>query len=87
MPGWPEEVKNMQTKWIGFSKGCLVKFPLKDIRAKVPSIDCFTTRPETLFGVTFICLSHNHPLVESVISLSTNLIVIVKYTRFSCLYI
>jgi len=58
---WPNKVKIMQKNWIGKSFGCEVKFPItssKDIK----EIKCFTTRPDTLFGLSFLALSIEHPL-------------------------
>jgi leucyl-tRNA synthetase len=58
---WPNKVKTMQKNWIGKSFGCEVKFPIsssKDVR----EIKCFTTRPDTLFGLSFLALSVDHPL-------------------------
>ncbi|MCL1826864.1 MAG: leucine--tRNA ligase [Candidatus Cloacimonetes bacterium] len=57
---WPERVKAMQTNWIGKSHGTEVDFPLENSE-KV--IKVFTTRPDTLFGVTFMALPPEHPLV------------------------
>ncbi len=57
--GWPEEVLIMQRNWIGKSIGAEVDFPLEDGSG---SIKIFTTRPDTLFGVTFMSLAPEHPL-------------------------
>ena len=59
---WPENVINMQKNWIGKSKGVEIKFTTdtnKEIKA-------FTTRPDTLFGVTFFGISPNHPIVNEI---------------------
>lgn len=58
---WPERVKTMQTNWIGRSEGAEIIFPIKDSQEK---ITVFTTRADTLFGVTFLILAPEHPLVE-----------------------
>lgn len=58
MPGWPERVLIMQRNWIGKSTGCEVDFQLKD---REGSIRVFTTRPDTLFGATFMSLAPEHP--------------------------
>ena len=58
---WPNKVKVMQKNWIGKSFGCEVKF--KIINSKdVKEIKCFTTRPDTLFGSSFLALSIDHPV-------------------------
>ena len=59
LKGWPEKVKLMQKNWIGKSYGCEINF---DIINKSDSIKVFTTRPDTLFGASFIALSNDHPL-------------------------
>lgn len=60
LPGWPERVLNMQKNWIGKSYGVEVDFPMED---GVP-LTIFTTRPDTLFGVTFMVLAPEHPLAS-----------------------
>ncbi len=57
--GWPEKVRLMQKNWIGKSFGCELKFEIENSEEK---INVFTTRPDTLFGATFIALSVDHPL-------------------------
>ena len=59
---WPENVINMQKNWIGKSKGVEIKFTTDTNE----EIKAFTTRPDTLFGVTFFGISPNHPLVEKI---------------------
>ena len=59
---WPEQVLTMQRNWIGRSKGALVYFDLDD--ADNQRIEVFTTRPDTLMGVTSIVLASQHPLAE-----------------------
>ena len=58
---WPNKVKTMQKNWIGKSFGCEVKFPVSSSR-DIKEIKCFTTRPDTLFGLSFLALSVDHPL-------------------------
>jgi leucyl-tRNA synthetase len=58
---WPEKVKAMQTNWIGKSEGTIIHFPLKDSEE---TISVFTTRPDTIFGCTYMALPPEHPLVE-----------------------
>lgn len=57
---WPERVMTMQKNWIGKSTGTEIHFQLEDSKALIP---VFTTRPDTLFGVTFMALPPEHPLV------------------------
>ena len=59
LENWPEKVKLMQKNWIGMSKGAEIKFKLFNSKL---SIDVFTTRPETIFGASFIALSVEHPI-------------------------
>lgn len=60
LPYWPEQVKMMQTNWIGRSTGALIRFDLvEDAATKIP---VFTTRADTLFGASFCALSPDHPL-------------------------
>ena len=61
---WPNKVKVMQKNWIGKSFGCEVKFKI-DSSKEVEEIKCFTTRPDTLFGLSFLALSVDHPLSEN----------------------
>ena len=58
---WPEKVKSMQKNWIGKSLGCEINFVIEG-NPKVKNIKCFTTRPDTLFGFSFLALSIDHPL-------------------------
>ena len=59
---WPEMIKTLQRKWIGKSRGASVVFKTE---AGDP-IEVFTTRPDTLWGVTYMALSHEHPLVNKI---------------------
>ncbi|MGI6469602.1 MAG: leucine--tRNA ligase [Syntrophomonadaceae bacterium] len=61
LPGWPEKVKTMQRNWIGRSEGC--QFDMQ-IAGSDERISVFTTRPDTVFGVTYMVLAPEHPLVE-----------------------
>ena len=60
LPGWPERVLTMQKNWIGKSYGTSTLFPLAD-----GEIEIFTTRPDTLYGSTFMVLAPEHPLARS----------------------
>ncbi|QIV94539.1 leucine--tRNA ligase [Allofrancisella frigidaquae] len=61
LDGWPEAVKTMQTNWIGKSKGLTVKFKIKN--SHQDDIEVFTTRPDTLMGVSYLAVAPEHPLV------------------------
>jgi len=67
LDGWPERVKIMQRNWIGRSEGVRLSFKVsgKDI-----DIETFTTRIDTIFGVTFVALAVDHPLVEKIVKVS-----------------
>ena len=60
---WPEKVKLMQKNWIGKSQGCEVEFNLSSTK-KNKKITIFTTRPDTMFGASFIALAIDHPLAK-----------------------
>ena len=61
--GFSNSLKDQQRNWIGKSTGALVNFKIKDLK-----IDVYTTRPDTIFGVTFLVLSPEHMIVESIIT-------------------
>jgi leucyl-tRNA synthetase len=63
LPHWPEKVRVMQANWIGRSQGVEVDFPVAGLD---DPMRVYTTRPDTLFGVTFMVLAPEHPLVERV---------------------
>ncbi|WP_435090241.1 leucine--tRNA ligase [Candidatus Pelagibacter bacterium nBUS_30] len=60
---WPNKVKIMQKNWIGKSFGCEISFKINNSK-DVSEIKCFTTRPDTLFGLSFLALSVDHPLAK-----------------------
>ena len=60
---WPNKVKIMQKNWIGKSFGCEVEFKVESVKP-IESIKCYTTRPDTLFGFSFLALSVDHPLAK-----------------------
>jgi leucyl-tRNA synthetase len=64
LKGWPERVVLMQKNWIGKGEGVEVDFPIEGLGEK---LRIFTTRPDTLFGVTFMCIAPEHPLSEKLI--------------------
>ena len=59
LEGWPDKVKLMQKNWIGKSFGCEINF---EIIEKNKKIKIFTTRPDTIFGASFLALSVDHPI-------------------------
>lgn len=61
---WPEKIKTMQKNWIGRSEGAEVKFAVVNSRK---NIKVFTTRPDTLFGATFLVLAPEHPLISDLL--------------------
>ncbi len=65
LPGWPERVLTMQRNWIGKSTGVEVDFT---VEGSGDTLTIFTTRPDTLFGVTFMSIAPEHPLVEALIT-------------------
>ena len=65
LDGWPEKVKTMQANWIGRSEGARINFKLEGTHEIIP---CFTTRPDTIFGVTFMSLAPEHPIINELIN-------------------
>jgi leucyl-tRNA synthetase len=62
---WPQPLKDSQTNWIGRSQGAMVSFDVDGFDAK---IDVFTTRPDTIFGVSFMTLAPEHELVSKIVT-------------------
>ena len=62
LTGWPDKVKLMQKNWIGKSEGCEIDFVCNENNSK---IKIFTTRPDTIFGATFIAIAPDHPFTEN----------------------
>lgn len=62
---WPDKIKTMQKNWIGRSEGAEIEFEVED---SDEMIKVFTTRPDTLFGATFMVLAPEHPLVEKLVN-------------------
>jgi len=63
LKGWPERVKIMQDNWIGRSEGLEFDFEIPELKEK---LSVYTTRPDTAYGVTFVALAAEHPLVEKI---------------------
>ena len=61
---WPEKVKIMQKNWIGKSKGCEIIFQLQNSNKREEKLKVFTTRPDTIFGASFIAIAVDHPLCK-----------------------
>ncbi len=61
LEGWPEQVKTMQRNWIGKSTGLEIEFPLEKIEG---TLKVYTTRPDTLMGVTYVAIAADHPLAK-----------------------
>ena len=64
LEGWPDKVKMMQANWIGKSEGTQISFAVKGSKYK---IEIFTTRPDTLYGVTYLVVAPNHPLINELV--------------------
>jgi leucyl-tRNA synthetase len=66
LPDWPERVKTMQANWIGKSEGCEISFPYapdtKALMGADGALKVFTTRADTLFGVTYMAVAAEHPI-------------------------
>jgi len=64
LKNWPNKVKIMQKNWIGKSFGCEIDFKIEG-NSSINNIKCFTTRPDTLFGFSFLALSPDHPIAKN----------------------
>ncbi|GAA0476181.1 leucine--tRNA ligase [Parasphingorhabdus litoris] len=64
LKGWPEKVRTMQENWIGKSQGLQFHFALAEKQQNIETIEVFSTRPDTIFGASFIALSADHPLAQ-----------------------
>ncbi len=65
---WPDKVRLMQENWIGRSRGLQFRFGLADAVGGVDSVEVFTTRPDTIFGASFVAVAAGHPLAEALAS-------------------
>ena len=77
---WPEKVRVMQQNWIGRSEGMKVSFEFSE-GAPDKTLDVFTTRPDTLFGASFMALSADHPLTEKLAEGNAELITFIEECR------
>ncbi|MDA8252592.1 MAG: leucine--tRNA ligase [Rhodospirillales bacterium] len=66
MERWPERVRLMQSKWIGRSEGARLRFALDAAEGATDSVEVYTTRPDTLFGMSFLAIAPEHPLAAQV---------------------
>jgi leucyl-tRNA synthetase len=66
LPRWPERVRTMQARWIGRSEGARVRFALAEPVDGLHSVEVFTTRPDTLFGMSFLAIAPDHPVAAAV---------------------
>lgn len=82
LSGWPEQVLAMQQNWIGKSYGAQMKF---DIAGSDKKLEIFTTRPDTIFGVTFMVVSPEHPMLKEFKSKINNWDEVEKYIKSSSL--
>jgi leucyl-tRNA synthetase len=65
LPGWPESVKTMQRNWIGRSEGLEIQFDVRDVDGSaLDPLRVFTTRPDTVMGVSFVSIAGEHPLAQ-----------------------
>jgi leucyl-tRNA synthetase len=69
LDAWPEKVRQMQANWIGKSHGARIAFRITETGDECP---VFTTRPDTVFGVTFMAIAPDHPLLQKLLPLSPN---------------
>ncbi|WP_341936286.1 leucine--tRNA ligase [Marinimicrobium sp. C2-29] len=65
LPHWPEQVKTMQRNWIGKSRGVEMRFDLSEPVGEHESFEVYTTRPDTLMGVTYVSLAAEHPITQA----------------------
>ncbi len=67
LPEWQEHIKESQRNWIGKSEGAILKFEIVDSRKEtIEGIEVFTTRPDTLFGATYVVIAPEHPILRKI---------------------
>ena len=70
---WPERVKNMQRQWIGKNNGTVISFELESHNGDpITKLDVFTTRPDTLFGATYVSIAPEHDQLNGILAHATN---------------
>ncbi|MEX1669756.1 leucine--tRNA ligase [Zhongshania guokunii] len=83
LDGWPEQVKTMQRNWIGRSQGVQMRFDLEAPVAGADSFEVYTTRPDTLMGVTYVSLAAEHPIALEVAKTNSELATFIDSCRNS----
>ena len=78
LKGWPEKVRLMQENWIGKSQGLQFHFDLAEAQGDIASVEVFSTRPDTIFGASFVALAADHPLTQRLASQNTALAAFAK---------
>lgn len=73
LPHWPEQVVTMQRNWIGKSRGIEMRFDLAEAVGEHSGFDVYTTRPDTLMGVTYVSIAAEHPIAQSLAESNTEL--------------
>ncbi|PHR21754.1 MAG: leucine--tRNA ligase [Sphingopyxis sp.] len=68
LKAWPDKVRLMQENWIGKSQGLQFHFDLTEAQDEITNIEVFSTRPDTIFGASFVALSADHPLTQQLAS-------------------
>jgi leucyl-tRNA synthetase len=71
LKGWPEKVRLMQENWIGKSQGLQFHFALAEPQDEIATVEVFSTRPDTIFGASFIALAADHPLTRQLAETNT----------------
>ena len=80
---WPENVKEMQRHWIGRSEGAEIDFPIHPEQAGMGLLKVFTTRPDTIFGATYMVVAPEHPIVKKALKVVENKKEVEKYVETS----
>ena len=71
LKGWPQKVRLMQENWIGKSQGLQFHFALPEPQADIATVEVFSTRPDTIFGASFLALAADHPLTLQLAATNT----------------
>ncbi len=78
---WPDSTKSAQINWIGRSEGSMVTFPVKDKKSILSELEVFTTRPDTLFGCTYMAINPEHPILQKYAGQIENIAEIKAYAK------